>query len=86
MLFTPIEMNLLYLGPALRRDFLDEILLISHTEFQKVRREYLAALRSRNALLKRIGDREANPIDLDAWDILFVQKATKYYSYRKNLI
>lgn len=79
-------MNMLYLGPALRRDFLDEILLLSHVEFLRVRRDYLAALRSRNALLKRIAENQNPPSDLDAWDILFVQKAKAYYSYRKKLI
>jgi DNA replication and repair protein RecF len=86
MLFTPIEMNMLYLGPALRRDFLDEILLLSHTEFLRVRRDYLAALRSRNALLKRIAEGKNPANDLDAWDMLFVQKARVYYTYRKKLI
>lgn len=86
ILFTPIEMNMLYLGPALRRDFLDEILLLSHAEFLRIRRDYMAALRSRNALLKRIAEGKNPPDDLDAWDILFVQKAKVYYTYRKKLL
>lgn len=51
-----------------------------------MRREYLAALRSRNALLKRIAEGKASPSDLDAWDLLFAQKATRYYSYRKRIV
>ncbi len=86
ILFTPIEMNMLYLGPALRRDFLDEILLLSHGEFLKIRRDYQSALRSRNALLKRIGEGKNPPSDLDAWDLLFVQKSKAYYSYRKRIL
>lgn len=86
ILFTPIEMNMLYLGPSLRRDFLDEILLLSHVEFLRIRRDYLAALRSRNALLKRIADGKNPPSDLDAWDMLFVHKAKNYYAYRKMLL
>ncbi len=86
VLFTPIEMNMLYLGPSLRRDFLDEILLLSHGEFLRVRRDYLAVLRSRNALLKRISDGLNPTADLDAWDLLFVQKSKVYYAYRKKLL
>ncbi len=86
VLFTPIEMNLLYLGPSLRRDFLDEVLLLSHLEFLKVRRDYLAALRSRNALLKSIAEGRSRPDELDAWDVLFLKKASEYYRYRKRLI
>ncbi len=86
VLFTPIEMNLLYLGPSLRRDFLDEVLLLSHLEFSKIRRDYSAALRSRNALLKMIAEERAEPDELDAWDILFTKKATEYYRYRQSLV
>ncbi|MFZ4462117.1 MAG: hypothetical protein ACOYN2_06615 [Patescibacteria group bacterium] len=56
MLFLPIEMNLLYLGPSLRRDFLDETLLLTYEPFAKLKREYSQVLRSRNALLKRISE------------------------------
>lgn len=65
---------------------MDEILLLSHVEFLKVRRDYLAVLRSRNALLKRISDGKNPPSDLDAWDMLFVHKAKSYYDYRKKLL
>ncbi len=54
ILFTPMEMNILYLGPSLRRDFLDEAILIAHPEFTKIKREYNLALKNRNSLLKQI--------------------------------
>lgn len=54
VLFSPMEMNILYLGPGLRRDFLDEAILLAYPEFQKVKREYLLALKNRNSLLKQI--------------------------------
>ncbi len=82
MLFTPIEMNILYLGPSLRRDFLDEVLLLSHSEFARVRREYSLALRSRNMLLKRIDRRESDPSELDSWDLLFARLAHEHSTYR----
>jgi recombinational DNA repair ATPase RecF len=49
-----MEMNTLYLGPSLRRDFLDEALLLAFPEFVKVKREYMLALKNRNSLLKQI--------------------------------
>jgi len=49
-----MEMNILYLGPSLRRDFLDEAILIAHPEFAKIKREYNLALKNRNRLLKQI--------------------------------
>lgn len=54
VLFTPMEMNVLYLGPGLRRDFLDEAILLAYPEFARVKREYGLALKNRNSLLKQI--------------------------------
>jgi DNA replication and repair protein RecF len=86
MLFSPIEMNILYLGPSLRRDLLDEALLLSHSEFARVRREYALALRSRNVLLKRIAHGESDEHELDAWDLLLSDLIVKYSRYRDALI
>jgi len=84
--FSPMEMNILYLGPSLRRDFLDEILLLSYPEFSKVRRDYSLTLRSRNALLKNIYEGTAKRSDLDAWDQLFAESAERYYRYRLYIL
>ena len=46
----------------------------------------MAALRSRNTLLKRIFEGKNAPNDLDGWDALFVFKAKNYYEYRKKLL
>lgn len=86
VLFSPVEMNLLYLGPSLRRDFLDEILSLAHEPFAKLKKEYSQVLRSRNALLKRISEGEAKPEMLDAWDVLFCAKAKEYAEYRFELL
>ena len=86
MLFSPIDMNILYLGPSLRRDLLDEALLLAHSEFARVRREYALALRSRNVLLKRIARGESHSSELDAWDLLLSDLIVRYSSYRDALI
>ena len=86
VLFLPIEMNLLYLGPSLRRDFVDEVLLLAFEPFTKLKREYTQVLRSRNALLKSISEGRARASDLDAWDLLFCEKASQYFDYRIQFV
>lgn len=79
-------MNILYLGPSLRRDLLDEALLLAHSEFARVRREYALALRSRNVLLKRIARGESHSSELDAWDLLLSDLIIRYSGYRDAII
>lgn len=84
--FSPLEMNILYLGPALRRDFLDEILLLSYPAFIKIRRDYSTVLRNRNAVLKNIREGIASRSDLDAWDRLFSDATRQYMLHRMRFI
>ena len=86
VLFSPMEMNILYLGPSLRRDFLDEAILLAYPEFGKVKREYLLSLKNRNSLLKQIREWTSSRDTLSLWDTLFVERAKVYYMYRKKLI
>ncbi|MDD2891565.1 MAG: DNA replication and repair protein RecF [Candidatus Gracilibacteria bacterium] len=86
VLFSPMEMNILYLGPSLRRDFLDEAITLAYSEFTKVKREYTLALKNRNSLLKQIREGTSIRDTLDLWDSLFIERAKNYYSYRIKLI
>ncbi len=86
MLFSPIEMNVLYLGPSLRRDFLDEPVSLAFPEFAKVKKDYSAALKNRNALLKKISEGEAKAADLSVWDPLFTAKAAEYFRHRMRFV
>lgn len=81
-----MEMNILYLWPGLRRDFLDEALLLAYPEFSRIKREYGLALKNRNSLLKQIREWTGDRNTLDLWDSLFVERAKPYYEYRKKLI
>lgn len=81
-----MEMNILYLGPTLRRDFLDEAILLAYPEFSKVKREYLLSLKNRNSLLKQIREWTSSRDTLSLWDTLFASQAKAYYIYRKKLI
>ncbi|GAB0175296.1 MAG: DNA replication/repair protein RecF [Candidatus Altimarinota bacterium] len=83
---SPFDMNLLYFAPAIRRDYLDSILSRAYAQFPKIKREYEAAMRQRNALLKKIRDHEVDKKNLDYWDRVFAEKAQNYHQYRKSLI
>lgn len=86
MLFSPIEMNVLYLGPSLRRDFLDEPISLAFPEFAKLKKDYSSVLKNRNALLKKIAEGEAKSEDLSAWDPIFIDKAAEYFRYRMKFV
>jgi DNA replication and repair protein RecF len=61
---------------------LDSILERSFGQFRKVRREYDAIMRQRNALLKKIRDGEAQKKDLLYWNKVFIEHAYTYHLYR----
>lgn len=86
VLFLPQEMNLLYLGPGGRRDFLDSILERAYPDFLSVKKRYSDALRARNALLKDIRDERSRASSLDTWDSLFSEAAVKYNQYRAMVV
>lgn len=75
MFFTPLEMNILYLSPSLRRNFIDQTLLISHQSAAQVIKKFEAALKSRNTLLKKIRDKGQSEDLLDDWDQIYVDAA-----------
>jgi len=54
--FSPAEMNIIYLGPTMRRDFLDEVCLLFDTSFLKIKSDYSKILKNRNKLLKNINE------------------------------
>jgi recombinational DNA repair ATPase RecF len=47
-------MNIMYLSPSLRRDFLDNILLNTFEKYETALKEYKNILKSRNKTLKAI--------------------------------
>lgn len=80
--FSPIIMNMMYLSPSLRRDFLDETLSKTFTEYKKLQSEYKKILISRNKLLKNIRDKKSKKSEIEFWDKKFILKATQIYNYR----
>jgi DNA replication and repair protein RecF len=80
--FSPITMNMMYLWPSLRRDFLDQILLNTFDKYNIALKEYKNILNSRNKTLKAIRDWKINENELDFWDNKFIYISKIIYNYR----
>jgi DNA replication and repair protein RecF len=80
--FSPIGMNIMYLSPGLRRDFLDEILNSTFEKYKDIVSEYKKILISRNKVLKNIRENKSSPSEIEFWDNKFALKASQIYNYR----
>lgn len=86
VVFSPFDMNLAYLSPSLRREYMDALLDRAYSQFSLTRRAYEQVLRQRNALLKAIRDEGARSDDLAFWDEKFASTAERYLLYRERWI
>lgn len=86
VIFSPQWMNLFYLSPSLRREFLDNILSNSYPEYSELLKNYKKIVTSRNKLLKSIFEWRSNKSDISFWNNEFIKIAEKIYSYRFPLI
>lgn len=86
VIFSPQWMNLFYLSPSLRREFLDNILLNSYSEYSDLLKQYKKIVASRNKLLKSIFEWKSQKSDIIFWDNHFIDIAEKIYSYRFPLL
>ncbi len=86
VIFSPIIMNMMYLSPSLRREFLDTILKNSFDNYDKLLIDYKKIIKHRNKTLKSIYESKANKQDLVFWDEQFIIKANEIYKYRYKII
>lgn len=84
--FSPLEMNLFYLGPKTRRDFLDNILKNIFPEYDTLLKDYEKIVKNRNKVLKNIFEEKSKKTEIDFWDNALIQKAKKIYEYRLPLV
>jgi DNA replication and repair protein RecF len=68
VLFHPEDLNMLYLGPDLRRRYLDMLNIQANRKYYRAISSYKRILKQRNALLKAINESYAPEKDLDVWD------------------
>ena len=54
--FIPLMMNLFYLGPKYRRDFLDDLLKNTFPEYEDILQKYEKIVKHRNKILKNISE------------------------------
>jgi len=86
VIFSPIIMNLMYLSPDLRRDFLDEAISNSFSEYEKFIKEYKHIVRQRNKMLKYIHEWKSTREEIVFWDNKFIEWANNIYQYRFKLV
>jgi DNA replication and repair protein RecF len=86
VIFSPQWMNLFYLSPSLRRDFLDNILSNSFDEYSDLLKTYKKIVTSRNKLLKSIQEWKSHRDDINFWNTQFIRISEQIYSYRFPLI
>ncbi len=86
VIFSPIIMNIMYLSPSLRRDFLDEVLKNSFENYSNLLSEYKKVIRNRNKTLKSIYEKKCSKQDIEFWNNKFIALAEEIYKYRFKVI
>lgn len=83
--FHPLEMNIMYLWPSERRNFLDTILVNTFPEYKRLLLGYKKVITSRNKILKRIRDWLSEKWELDFWNQKYITWSLEIYKYRDIL-
>lgn len=86
VLFSPMTMNLMYLAPSWRRDFLDTVLKQTFSEYTKVLKQYKESVIQRNNMLKNINKGKSLKSEIVYWDNIFIKNCIEVYMYRKKII
>lgn len=79
-------MNIIYLWPSLRRNFIDQILLSSFSDYSSILSNYKKILKNRNMVLKNIRENKSNKNEITFWDQKLINESIKIYNYRFKLI
>ncbi|MCC6226941.1 MAG: DNA replication/repair protein RecF [Microthrixaceae bacterium] len=86
--FMPDDLELVKEGPALRRSYLDEILVSARPSMAAVVAEVDKILRQRNVLLKQVGRRLSSEttLTLDVWDERLDAAGSRLAEHRVELL
>lgn len=86
--FAPDDLALVKDGPALRRDFLDDVITALDPSADRVLRDIERILKQRNALLRQSGGRldEAAAGTLDVWDLKLAAAGEHLTIRRENTL
>ncbi len=80
--FHPEDLNVLYLGPDLRRRYLDIMILQKSREYFEAIRKFKKIREHRNALLGAIREGMGRTGDLDVWDSQLVREGSLIWRAR----
>lgn len=84
--FHPEDLNILYLGPDLRRKYLDILNIQLSPRYYRALRSYKRILEQRNSLLRNIRDGFAAVNDLIIWDEQLVAEGAVIMSERRKTV
>ena len=84
--FHPLGMNMMYLWPSKRREFIDHALGTVFPVYETTLRKYKKVVTSRNKVLKNISEGKSNIQELDFWNTAFIDLACDIYAYREKFI
>jgi DNA replication and repair protein RecF len=86
--FAPTDLQLVYEGPSVRRDMMDDALTALAPKNDALRREVDRIIRQRNSLLKQAGGRMTDDIEttLDVWDAQLALKGAQLGEARAKLV
>lgn len=84
--FHPEDLNMLYLGPDLRRAYLNTLNVQINKNYFTALKNYQKVLRQRNALLYAIKQGTHKKSDLEIWDEQLVENGTLLMSERAKTI
>lgn len=86
VVFHPFLLNLMYLSPTLRREYLDDIITKVFPSYESLQKRYKLILRNRNKLLVAISEWKGKREEIDFWNSQFIEAASKIYDFRYHLI
>ncbi|MGE3618860.1 MAG: DNA replication/repair protein RecF [Acidimicrobiia bacterium] len=86
--FSPDDLELVKGGPALRRGYLDGVLVALHPRNDALQGEVERVLRQRNALLKQAGGRATDDVvtTLEVWDAKLAQAGDELAGARREVL
>lgn len=86
VMFLPQDMSLIEGAPAGRRRYLDLTMCQVDKAYAEALSTFERALQHRNALLKRIAEKQAHPDELSYWDTQLTQSAAVLIAGRQRFI
>ena len=83
--FLPDDLDLVKRGPALRREYLDDLAAQLRPQASADQGEYERTLRQRNVLLRRDGP-DVDPATLEVWDERVAESGVRVFRHRWNVL